>query len=189
MPTENELKFVLDLSFAQDLKDKKVQITELERLLAEPDPIKQAYLYGDTSLSVRIRGVYHAVEHFSLTLKQKLNDRTVEVEAEIPERDFKDLWDTSTEHLIKDRHFLYVTRDGTDYMWEIDLFRDENGRCYFVQAEHEMPEGQAEPLFIPDLIQRYLLHAVPRKYTGDFSSRKLSDVGYAEHMYDRLKTQ
>ena len=187
MPTENERKYVLDMQFAQDLKDESLKFTERDRLLPEADPIQQAYLYGDVGLSVRIRGVYRKCPYFTMTVKQKIDSRTVEVEAEIPERDFNDLWEVSTEHLFKDRHILISHMDGKEFIWEIDLFFTEEGECYFVQAEHEMPEGQDKEMFIPDLIQQYLLYAVPRKYTGDFSSRKLSDSGYAEYMYVKLK--
>ena len=89
MATENELKFILDLQFAQDLKDGKIKSTDEDRFFHNPDPIKQAYLYGDVGLSVRIRGVYRTIPHFSMTVKQKLESRVgvVEVEAEIPERE------------------------------------------------------------------------------------------------------
>ena len=183
MPTENELKYVLQRQFAYDLKNGKVDLHGGE--LRPPKSFQQAYLYGDTVMSVRVRGVNHCA--FSMTVKQKIPTRVVEIETDISQEDFKDLWEASSERLCKDRYDYFVVRDGRSYKWEIDLFYDSDGTCYFVQAEHEMLENQAYPDFIPDLIQEYLLWAVPQADSGDFSSRKLSDVGYASYMYDQLK--
>jgi CYTH domain-containing protein len=113
----------------------------------------------------------------------------VEIETEISARDFQDLFDQCKERLDKHRYLYSYWHNGQELIWEIDLFyTNQNGysKLYFILAEHEMPEGQHEPVVIPPLVAEYLVYAVPREETGDYSSRKLSDPHYASGRYTLL---
>ena len=171
MPTENELKYVLDLACEQDIAKRALQKLQL----------RQAYL----SNAVRIRKVIeqtsdcYRLQHW-LTFKKEVSGRVIEIEKRISPRDFRDLWSVSENKLRKSRYNL---NQGE---WEIDAFHDEQGKTYIVVAEHEMIEGQMEPETIPGYISNNLVYAVPK--TDDrFFSKKLADIEYAKKLYSELK--
>jgi len=124
-----------------------------------------------------------------LTAKQDTGERVVEIETLISQRDFDDLFVQTVEKLEKNRYNLGIIRGGHLFIWEIDLFYSLE-KCYpnpyFILAEHEMPEGQSTPDFIPDLIQQYLLYAVPIQESNEYSSKKLSSPAYAMERYRLL---
>jgi CYTH domain-containing protein len=195
MPTENEVKFVLNRDLANDIQE---LLKDPNSGVRDPFAIIQGYIYNAPETSLRVRSITPpngVVEHV-LTYKQKMPEvpgrdgRTIEIETDMNEQDWHDLfYEVAVEKLVKTRYHLHASKDGHDYVWEIDFFWEKhhnNGHPYFVLAEHEMPEGQDQPDFIPELIQKYLIYAVPRKHTHEFSSRRLSDHHYAKEKYKEL---
>ena len=164
MPTENERKFVLRRSLAHQIN---TLLSDSNTGLKGPARIQQGYLSSWSKGSIRVRSMS---QERTLTAKQNTGKRVVEIETSISQIDFDDLFEQTVEKLEKDRYKLRVVRGGHFFIWEIDLFYSLE-TCYpnpyFILAEHEMPEGQLEPYFIPDLIQQYLLYAVPIQETGE----------------------
>jgi len=191
MPTENELKFILNLNLSELLKNPESE-------LKDPITILQGYLYSAPGTSLRIRNssTLRGPDIGTLTYKQHIRAysgspaRTVEIETLIDALDWHDLFClVAQETLVKTRYHYYAIQDGKTYKWEIDFFWEKfhnNGDPYFILAELEMPEGQLLPDFVPEFIQNYLVYAVPREETQDFSSRKLSDIEYAILKYAEL---
>ena len=178
MPTENERKYVLSLKFAEDFEELKKTLGDT---LRPPRILKQAYLYGDPIWNLRLRQEVLEGETLSLwCMKYNVGERVVELEHEISERDFDDLWAHTKRHLTKHRYDLYPD-DKTK--WEIDLFFDDDGKVYFVLAEHEMPESQKKPQFIPYLIAKYLVYAVPPEQQFQYSSFNLADQEWSKSAY------
>lgn len=115
-----------------------------------------------------------------LTYKQKVGGRVIEIQKKISQRDFEDLWEIAINKLEKIRYHFVVKKD---YLWEVDFFLDKKDKPYLALAEHEMPEAQEEPDFIPSLISKHLIFAVPLSDTR-FSSRRLAEVSYAKNLYN-----
>lgn len=134
---------------------------------------------------MRIRNTNN--EKFELCYKQKIGNQVVEIEKIIEKQDFENLWSVCFNKLRKIRYYTYFDSGGSwnDYLWEIDAFKDEN-ETYFLMAEHEMPEEQLQPDFIPKLIFDNLLFSVPRE-DDRFSSNKLANIEHAKEMYLLLK--
>lgn len=179
MPTENERKYVLDLKFAEDINQVK---SILGHTLKSGRKIRQAYLYGDPIWNLRVRQKEQSdgtMIHWCC-LKYNIGERVVELEQEISERDFEDLWSHAIRHLTKYRYDLFP---DDDIKWEIDLFYDDDGQLYFIEAEHEMPENQKLPNFIPFIIRKYLLYAVPPAEQFQFSSFNLADPEWSKGVY------
>ena len=177
MPTENERKYVLlnepiVLSF---IAKKAKRILSLE----------QAYIQSGKSWNFRVRktfGIHYPEPIFHATYKHKINDRVVEVQCGLDERDYLDLFSQSNCFVYKTRYVIPVG----SLKWEIDFFYDfKRTACYFVLAEIELPERVARPPSIPDFISEYLIYEVPRD-NDDFSSKKLSDMNYAISKYNKL---
>lgn len=170
MPTECEKKYVLDL----DTEDK------FQKLSCNKAKLLQGYLFSSKGTSLRCRKMKN--KHF-LTLKSTVNGRVVEIENQIDERDFNDLWTQCMNKLEKVR---YVCSDDKNQVWEVDFFKDHNSTNYFCLAELEMPEGQKEPEFIPKFIKNNLLFEVPLTDCR-FASKLLADIRYATDIYKQLK--
>lgn len=170
MPTENELKYVLNL----DTEEKFQNLAESKVL------ILQGYLFFSKGTSLRCRKVKN--KHY-LTLKSTVNGRVVEIESQIDERDFNDLWTQCMNKLEKIR---YIVPDKQNQIWEIDFFKDHNGINYFALAEFEMPEGQLAPGFMPRFIRENLLFEVPLTDCR-FASKLLADIRYASDLYKLVK--
>lgn len=175
MPTENELKFVLNPAhFHSDMR---------HRDLGYPRSlIHQGYLYQKKKSNLRVRmstgdSTPSNPDKFLMTYKRQISDRVVEINTPICERDFMDLWDLCEETLMKVRVFV----DG----WDVDFFLDSLDRVYFVLAECEMPEGQDRPDTVPDLVANSLIYEVPRD-DDRFSSRKLSNVPYSRALLRKV---
>jgi CYTH domain-containing protein len=173
MPTENELKFVLLLDTEEQYK----------KLAHHKVFIHQGYLVASKGISLRCRKVENKKVNYYLTLKSSVNGRVVEIENNIDERDFNDLWSQCMNKLEKVR---YVVMDGKDQEWEIDFFKDYNSNNYFCLAELEMPEGQEKPKTIPNFIKENLVYEVSLTDCR-FSSKLLADVRYATKTYNQLK--
>jgi CYTH domain-containing protein len=170
MPTENELKFVLNL----DTEEKFHKLSESKIF------ILQGYLFSSKGTSLRCRKVKN--KHY-LTLKSTVNGRVVEIENQIDERDFNDLWTQCMNKLEKTR---YLVPDKQGQIWEVDFFKDHNGINYFCLAELEMPEGQVSPAFMPKFIRENLIFEVPLTDCR-FASKLLADIRYASDLYKLTK--
>ncbi len=157
MPTENEVKFLLQTNSEEKFKRRAVSIR----------PMRQGYLGFSKGMSLRIREtgsnpLKSAVRNdprYELTFKQKVNNRVVEIEKRINLRDFEDLWSVSVNRLDKIRYDMdFMDHEGgTVYRWEVDAFKDHDYNTYIVIAEHEMPEGVITPAFIPPPIKESLI--------------------------------
>ena len=79
------------------------------------------------------------------TYTRPVDGQIVEIETEISAVDFERLWSQRRETLQKLR---YSWNDGP-FHWDIDFFKTDGNRTYFIQAEVEMPEGQTEPPPLP----------------------------------------
>lgn len=171
MPTENELKFMLEY---KDTEDK------FRKLAESKAHIMQGYLFFSKGTSLRLRRIKNK---YYLTLKSTVNGRVVEVENQIDERDFNDLWTQCMNKLEKIRYFL---SDAHNQIWEVDYFKDHNGNNYFCLAELEMPEDQQKPNYVPIFIRDNLLFEVPLTDCR-FASKLLADVRYATDIYKQIK--
>jgi CYTH domain-containing protein len=170
MPTENELKYMLCL----DTEDK------IRKLANSKISISQGYLFFSKGTSLRCRKAKN--KHY-LTLKSSVNGRVVEIENQIDERDFNDLWTQCMNKLEKTRYLLPC--EVTGLVWEIDYFKDHKGENYFSLAEVEMPEGQTSPKLIPFFIRQHLLFEVPLTDCR-FASKLLADIRYAHDLYQKI---
>jgi CYTH domain-containing protein len=170
MPTENEKKYVLNLDTEQ----------HFQKLAESKALILQGYLFSSKGTSLRLRKMKN--KHY-LTLKSSVNGRVVEVENQIDERDFNDLWTQCMNKLEKIR---YCVPDKVGQIWEVDFFKDHKGVNYFALAEFEMPEGQLAPKFIPKFIRENLLFEVPLTDCR-FASKLLADIRYASDIYKLIK--
>lgn len=171
MPTENERKYVLHRDCDRDW----------DQFGFNHVTIQQGYLAKEGSTSVRVRSSFHSITHISeytMTVKSKSNGRVIEVEQQIDDRDFDDLFALCRRKLKKIRCFVQD--------WELDFFLDQDNSLYFILAEIEMPEGQTEPESIPQIVKKHLIHEVP---IGDdrFSSRKLANQKYATKLWRSLQ--
>lgn len=175
MPTENERKYVL---FCKDPEGCLMDLKSHNHF----SHICQGYLIRDDEMTCRVRFINTSVgtRHYKLTFKREVDHRLIEIETDIDERDFDDLWEVSKGKLHKVR--VYVED------WEVDFFLNRLGEIYFVLAEHEMPEGQEDPNAMTAFVRDHLLYEVPRA-DKRFSNRKLSRVKYAEELLESLKTK
>jgi CYTH domain-containing protein len=175
MPTENERKYVLSCV------DANADLTEVKGRNRFAH-ICQGYLVRDKKITCRVRySVNSAGDHdYKMTVKREVRGRVVEVETQIDQRDFDDLWSVCKGKLHKVR--VYIED------WEVDFFLDSDGDVYFVLAEHEMPEGQEVPQGMTAFVRDRLLYEVPR---GDdrCSNRKLGKTNYASKLLSSLRKE
>ena len=150
----------------------------ITRIAKEKQSIKQGYLSFSKGTSTRVRCITDgAKQKWSLTFKQKVGDRVVEIEKKIDDRDGQDLWSVCIGKLEKDR---YVVKDN-NITWEVDFFKNGD-QVYFVLAEVELPEGAPRPEKVPKFLEPYLLYEVGLE-DDRFSSKRLSDVEFATNLY------
>ncbi len=176
MPTEHEMKFILNPNCEQ----------EIARLAKKHYFISQGYLIASRGISLRIRkSQLDKKSRYTTTFKCSVNgnSRVVEIEKRIDERDYTDLWALCLNKLEKQRH---VIKDSMGETWEIDFFKDYRNETYFAMAELEMPEGQILPKIIPKFISNNLVYQVPLTDCR-FSSKLISDVRYAIEIYKSLE--
>jgi len=171
IPTENELKFLLNLECEKDLIDAAKNVRH----------IHQGYLAFTKGMSLRVRETNG--NRYELTFKQKIKNRVVEIEKKIDLRDFTDLWNISVNKLEKIR---YDIEDNG--LWEVDVFKDHFHKSYIIVAEYEMPEGMEHPKVIPKIIKKNLLYAVPKDDVR-FASKKIANLKYAQKLYQTLKEE
>ncbi len=173
IPTENELKYLLNLECEADLIAVAINVRH----------IHQGYLAFTKGMSLRVRETNG--NRYELTFKQKIKNRVVEIEKKIDLRDYTDLWDIAVNKLEKIR---YDIKDDAKGLWEVDVFKDHFHKSYIIIAEHEMPEGMETPKIIPKIIKKNLLYAVPKNDVR-FASKKIANLKYAQKLYQILKDQ
>ncbi len=172
MPTENELKYVIAL-------DTEAKFAEIAR----PLHIWQGYPSAVRGMTVRVRRVKDGDKDvYVFTYKNNNGKRVIEIEQEIDQRDYTDLWDQSLVRMEKVRYKYAAPYKG----WEVDFFKDHGDETYFAMAECEMPEGQKEPDKVPKLIRNNLLFAVPAS-DERFSSKLIADPRYAKKLLEEIK--
>ena len=171
MPTENELKYVLKLDVESQFAG-----------IARPLHIWQGYPCAVRGMTVRVRKIFDG-EHstFVFTYKNNIGTRVIEIEQEIDERDYNDLWNQSLVRFEKVRYKYAAPYKG----WEVDFFKDHGDKTYFAMAECEMPEGQKAPDKFPTLVKNNLVFAVPGT-DERFSSKLLADPRYAKKILEEL---
>lgn len=175
MPTENERKYILDLSCAK----------EIESLSHDRYDISQGYLIATRGITVRIRKFTKSsgkINYF-FTLKVTTAGRTIEIEKSIDKRDFEDLWNIALNKLEKTRYILKF-----EDVWEVDFFKDYKDEVYICVAEVELPEDQYEPYSIPPSVQKKLLYSVPLTDTR-FSNKLLGDARYASQLLKEIRKE
>jgi len=176
MPTEHEYKFLLSLELAKDFDHAR-----LLKMAKEHQHIMQGYLAFSKGMTTRIRCIDDGdKQKWFLTFKQKVDERVIEIEKRLDDRDGKDLWSICVGKLKKDR---YVIEDK-GIKWEVDFFK-KGHHLYFVMAEVELPEGASRPKLVPDFLKEYILYEVP--LTDDrFSNKRLSEVEFATNLYHQI---
>lgn len=172
IPIENERKFVLKL------KTKESSFAKIAEVVNE---IEQFYLISGKNQSLRCRKAINNGKNYSLTFKQEVDGKIVEIETSIDERDYEMLKSKSKSILTKTRY--HIEEEGQ--MWEVDFFKNDKN-TYFVQAEAELPEEQIEPKKLLKLVKKNLIHIVKQ---GDkkFSSRRLCSVKHAKKLLKHIK--
>jgi CYTH domain-containing protein len=170
MPVENENKYVLTMSPKFEKK--------IRKMTKRWYYIEQSYLVRSKGSTVRLRMERNRKDKicYILTVKQKVDEKIIEVEKKINSKDYLELSKAAEGWLTKIRYVI----DG----WEIDFFKSGD-ETYFVMAEIEMPDGMVEPEFVPDFIQDNLIYQVPRE-DFRFSSKKLSDIEYAKNLFEEV---
>jgi len=176
MPTENERKFVLDIASYVE-KDFLKHSDSIRH-------IRQGYLFFSKGASLRVRETIEeeksGVKH-EICIKQRAGSRVIEIEKKLDNRDFHDLWDISLNRLEKIRYNCV----WKGQLWEVDFFKNHEQQNYFAMAEHEMPEGQISPDFIPARIKEHLIFEVPLD-DDRFSSKRIACVNHAKKLYESL---
>lgn len=125
-------------------------------------------------------------DKFMFTYKEWIDqkDRDTEIEIEVSEDDFEDLFSQNLRNLTKNRHYA-PDNHTSDHDWSVDFMLDDNDTPYLVLAEVEMPEGMDDPDYIPELIKPYVRYCVP-KGDKNFSNSVLCDQQYARKMLEQI---
>ncbi len=181
MPTENELKFVIN----PECEDK------IKKLASKTQHILQGYLATSKGMVVRIRQEISNKSVCTMTFKRKVKkrnytdgktkSRVIEIEKNISSRDFLDLWPVALNKLEKIRYDI----KRKSHLWEVDFFLDHDHEIYFAQAEVELAEDLEAPDSIPKFISNNLLYAVPAD-DDRFGSKRLADIKYAKALLKHL---
>lgn len=186
MPTEHEYKYVLDLDFLEEFEEPL-----LARMAKNWAYINQGYVAVAEGTATRIRHTQAVspqhygnsdVNHWMLTFKHTVNQRVIEIEQELDERDGKDLWSICTRRVQKTRYYF----PGDACTWELDLFKLSDESVYFILAEVELPEGAPKPTYMPLFLRKYVLHEVDLT-DSRFSNKKLGNVEYTTKIYKKIK--
>jgi CYTH domain-containing protein len=157
----------------------------VNKLSNEQFDISQGYLIATRGITVRIRKSVKKngkkANSYYFTLKVNTAGRVIEIEKNIDERDFNDLWDIALNKLQKIR---YIVKNNED-SWELDFFKDYRGETYMAVAEIEMPENQIEPDSVPDIVKKNLIYKVPLT-DARFSNKLLGDARYAAELLQEI---
>lgn len=189
MPTENELKFVLNLDCEQQFVEtvsKKYRIAQGYLLSSKGNSLRLRKSEIGKVFSVMNTFIFHpqvkSDKNYSMTYKHSVNNRVVEIESKLDERDFNDIWPSCMNKVYKIRH---IVKDDAKQIWEIDFFKAHNNDTYFAMAEIELPERATAPVLIPKFIKNNLLFKVPLTDCR-FASKLLGDVRYAIDLHESL---
>jgi CYTH domain-containing protein len=173
MPIENERKFVLEID--RTFESRLAQAPGVTRSL-----VVQAYLEGP---GVRLRAIETGGRvRYIFGYKRPVDGQTVEIETDIGQEDFRRLWKLRQETLQKVR---YSWPDGR-FHWDVDFFKNGEGRTYFALAEVEMPATDTLPPPVPPRLANHLLGAAP---PGDprFTSKRLANCHDAELLLAEIR--
>lgn len=175
MAIENERKYILDMS-----------IKQIEWLCqnygGEKQSILQAYINDG-----RIRKIYNQdtkPQHIFTWKTRRPDGSMIEIETDISKQDFKELWEISTNTIIKNRIKIIdgdVTWD-VDFLIKYDITDEDDGKHYLTIAEAEMPEGWDVPDVLPDFVNDNLLFLVPRDKDREWTNKNLSDSKKVKQM-------
>lgn len=181
MPIENERKYIIDLDC-----DKIEWLCEKYNGVLYN--IKQAYINGGR---IRLIQQHNHMPRFMFTWKIRRPDMSmIEIETDIPERDFDELWNMAGIVILKQRVKIFdniVTWD-IDFLKEYDINNEDGKNHYLTIAEVEMPEGLNEPPKIPSFVKDNLLYLVPRDKDNIWTNKNLSNPDKVKQMLaDALK--
>jgi len=167
MTIENERKIVLD------------NVNTEAELAIDNSYARKTIKQGYIGLN-RIRMVQDEllIPTYTFTFKQNTTNGLVEIETDISEQDFFNLWEHVDRSLTKTR----FSKEFGDELWEIDFFKTPVDQTYFIMAECEMPENRDFPINIPDFINQHQVHIVDRD-DERFTSKSLTDVDSAAILY------
>lgn len=174
MAIENERKYILSLT--PDDIDMLV-----DDYGGKEQYIQQAYI-GDARIRSKIEG--DLVKFFFTWKKRRKDSSQIEIETEITERDFMELWDFATTFVYKVRIKVY----GYGVVWDVDFLFSDTGYNdhYLTVAEVEMPENMNEPKFLPDFVKNNLVYEVPRKEEAKWSNQQLADKEKVQKMVKKV---
>jgi CYTH domain-containing protein len=174
MPTEHELKFVLDVDCEKVIAKESTRTKTLS----------QGYLCLSKGMAVRVRETVDGTDiKYEMCVKTRVKSgRCVEVETPIDIRDFNDLWEITVNRVEKVRYIIGTKKKE---IWEVDFFKDHHQKTYFAMAEHEMPENQLTPNNMPSIIRKHLIFEVPL-LDDRFSSKRLADVKHAKKLLSTI---
>jgi CYTH domain-containing protein len=174
VPTENERKYIISTSCEDSV----------DALASKKCDIAQGYLIATRGITVRVRKstvIGTSKSSYYMTMKVGIGSRIVEVENKLDERDFNDLWSISLNKLEKIRYYVKHLGDT----WELDFFKDYQGKTYIAVAEIELPEAQLEPKTVPSIVEKNLIHKVALT-DSRFSNKLLGDVRYSLNILGEL---
>lgn len=175
MPTENERKYLLDSNCESDVH--KLSIEQMD--------IAQGYLIATRGITVRVRKAArrsNSKTNYYFTLKVNTAGRVIEIEQDLDERDFRNLWDIALNKLEKVR---YIVKNKKD-VWEMDFFKDYKNETYMAVAEIELPEGKEGPDTLPNIVKDNIIYEVPLT-DNRFSNKLLGDARYAAELFQEIK--
>ena len=171
MPFEREFKFVLARDAISDVFwHKPHNILDIE----------QGYLVREEGINVRVRRVKtEDHEEWYSHLKQKVDDKTVEITTELNWHDGQLLMGVATGKVTKSRHEFHAG----EHKWEVDVFY-KGTEIYFLMAEVEVDEQEPKP-GVPLFLKTHVIFEVPLT-DSRFSNTKLGDMQYAISLYEKL---
>jgi CYTH domain-containing protein len=102
----------------------------------------------------------------------------LEIETDIVKEDFDILWKTAHKIVSKVR---YVYRG-----WEVDFFKNDNGKNYIAVAEIELPPKIKWPDVVPQIIKENIVYVVPIE-DKRFSNKKIGNIKYATRLLENIK--
>ena len=150
MPVENERKYVLWFD------DSIGKLNELKHDF-HYDLIEQGYLTENDRL--RKKTSHEGKVSYVFTFKKKVNGRLIEIEQNISEFDFEQLWTVTRNKIFKTR----IKMQYESGLWELDFFHipDTYGKeHYLTMAEIELPDGVMLPSSVPEIVDQNLIYLV-----------------------------
>ena len=178
MAIENERKYILSL--VPDDIDRLI-----EDYAGKEQYISQAYI-GDAR--IRCKSENNFIKFYFTWKKRRKDSSRIEIETEITEHDFEELWKLATIFISKIR----IKIVGYGVVWDVDFLfvcdcEDSPYREHYLTiAEVEMPEKMNEPKFLPDFVKESLIYEVPRKEENRWSNQKLANIENVKKMLSEI---